>query len=81
MEVRVQCLGPAQRLAGSDWLDLQLVEPATVADAIAALAERGEEFASLLKQCAVAIGDEIVRRTHPLKSGDVVALLPPVAGG
>jgi molybdopterin converting factor small subunit len=81
VEVRVQCFGPAQRLAGDEWLSVQLREPATVADVLAALAERGDDFATLLRQCAVALGDEIVRRTHPLKTGDVVALLPPVAGG
>lgn len=81
MEIRVQCFGPAQRLAGNEWLNVQLREPATVADVLAALGERGDDFAALLRQCAVALDDEIVRRTHPLKSGDVVALLPPVAGG
>lgn len=81
MEIKVQCFGPARRLAGDEWLSVQLGEPATVADALNALSQRGDEFAALLKQCAVALGDEIVRRTHPLKSGDVVALLPPVAGG
>lgn len=81
IEVRVQCFGPARRLAGDEWLSVQLGEPATVADALAALAQRGDEFAALLRQCAVALGDEIVRRTHPLAAGDEIALLPPVAGG
>lgn len=81
MQIRVQCFGPARRLAGNEWVDVDLGEPATVADALAALAQRGDEFAALLKQCAVALGDDIVKRTHPLKAGDVVALLPPVAGG
>ncbi|MFC4250081.1 MoaD/ThiS family protein [Sinimarinibacterium flocculans] len=81
IEVRVQCFGPARRLAGDEWLSVQLGEPATVADALAALAQRGDDFAALLKQCAVALGDEIVRRTYPLKAGDEIALLPPVAGG
>lgn len=81
MRITVECYGPAQRLAGGERLALTLPEPATVADALALLAERGDELAQLLRQCAVAIGDEIVRRTHPLKSGDAIALLPPVAGG
>ena len=81
MEVRVQCFGPARRLAGDEWIDVDLREPATVADALAMLAQRDDEFAALLKQCAIALGDEIVRRTHPLKAGDEIALLPPVAGG
>jgi molybdopterin converting factor small subunit len=81
VEVRVQCFGPARRLAGDEWLSVQLGEPATVGELLNVLAQRGDDFAMLLRQCAVALGDEIVRKTHPLKPGDAVALLPPVAGG
>jgi molybdopterin converting factor small subunit len=81
VEVRVQCFGPARRLAGDEWLSVQLGEPATVGELLNVLAQRGDDFAMLLRQCAVALGDEIVRRTHPLKAGDEIALLPPVAGG
>ncbi|SFF24141.1 molybdopterin synthase sulfur carrier subunit [Fontimonas thermophila] len=81
MQIAVHCYGATRLHTGSDTLMLSLPEPATVADALAALASRSEAFAALLKQCAVAIGDELVRRTHPLKPGDELALLPPVAGG
>lgn len=81
MQIAVQCYGVTRRHTGTDVLALTLAEPATVADALAALAQRGEELAQVLRQCAVALGDELVRRTHPLKDGDEIALLPPVAGG
>ncbi len=81
MEIKVQCYGPTRRYTGAEFVTLTLHEPATVADALARLGERGDEFAQLLRQCAVAVGDELVRRTRPLQTGDELALLPPVAGG
>lgn len=81
MQIEVQCYGVTRRYTGAEVIAVTLAEPATVADALAELARAGEEFAALLRQCAVAIGDELVRRTHPLKPGDEIALLPPVAGG
>ena len=81
MQITIRCYGPAREVAGAEILPLQLTDAATVADALARLAERGERFAALLRQCAIAVGDEIVPRSHPLEAGDEVALLPPVAGG
>lgn len=81
MQIEVHCYGVTRRYTGSEIVAVRLAEPATVADALTELAGAGEEFAALLKQCAVAVGDELVRRTHPLKPGDEIALLPPVAGG
>ena len=81
MQITIHCYGPAREIAGAETLLLLLTDTATVADALARLAERGELFAALLRQCAIAVGDEIVPRSHPLAAGDEVALLPPVAGG
>lgn len=81
MQITIRCYGPAREIAGAETMSLQLSDAATVADALARLAERGERLAGLLRQCAIAVGDEIVPRSHPLAAGDEVALLPPVAGG
>lgn len=81
MDIRVQCFGITRRLAGSEFVTVSVDEPATVADVLGALAQRGDDFAQVLRQCAIALGDELVRRTHALKRGDQIALLPPVAGG
>lgn len=77
----MQCFGVTRRYVESDVIGIDLDEPATVADALAQLASRSGEMATVLTQCAVAIGDELVRRNHPLRAGDELALLPPVAGG
>ncbi|TJY58409.1 MoaD/ThiS family protein [Sinimarinibacterium sp. CAU 1509] len=79
--MQVLCYGATRRHVDGDVIELALAEPATVADALSALSSVSTELAELLKQCAVAIGDELVRRNHPLHAGDALALLPPVAGG
>ncbi len=81
MEIQVQCYGATRRHTGRDELTLSLSEPATVADAVRALAQTNTDLATLLKQCAFAVGDDLVRQTHLLQAGDELALLPPVAGG
>jgi len=81
VQIQVLCYGATRRHVHDDVVELALPEPATVADALAQLASTSSELAELLNQCAVAIGDELVRRNHPLHAGDALALLPPVAGG
>jgi len=80
MDVTVQCFGPAKRLVGGS-LVITLHEPALVSDAVRALAESNSELGDLLPHCAIAVGDDIVDRAHPLHPGDTVAVLPPVNGG
>jgi molybdopterin converting factor small subunit len=81
VQIQVLCYGATRRHVDDDIVELALAEPATVADALESLAAASSELGELLKQCAVAIGDELVRRNHPLRAGDALALLPPVAGG
>ncbi|MEM1262168.1 MAG: MoaD/ThiS family protein [Pseudomonadota bacterium] len=38
-------------------------------------------FAEPRTHCKVAVNDELVDWQHPLSSGDIVLLFPPVAGG
>ncbi len=80
MQIQVEFWGLMSRLAGSTTQPLDLPEPATVADAIAALQAR-PEFAQELARCAYAIGDEMVNAEHDLRAGDSLAVLPPVSGG
>lgn len=80
MNIQIQFWGVAARLAGTERRELALPESATVADVAAALAGSAE-LTRELKRCAFAIGDDLVPRTHALKNGDTLAVLPPVSGG
>lgn len=87
VRVSVRCYGPARRAAGRDVIDVDVAEPATVADVMVALGamsgEFGDDFGAMLGTCAVGVGDAIVGHDQVIDPAhlDEVALLPPVAGG
>lgn len=55
--------------------------PATVAEALALLAEHCPSLQPQLGRCAVVWDTEVLLRSAPLPATDRLALLPPVAGG
>ena len=81
MEICVQGFGPARDHLGATTFPLTVPDGAIVADVVATLGTRSGDVAELLTRCAIAVGDEIVPTSHPLAAGDLVAVLPPVAGG
>ena len=62
-------------------LTLDVPPPATVAAALAVLAEAHPRIGLLVDNTMVAVNQEYVDRTHALEEGDEVALIPPVSGG
>lgn len=81
MNIDIECFGVAARLSGARRHQLSLPAPATVRDALDALAAQFPELVQALPNCACAVGDDIVPRDHRLVDGDALALLPPVSGG
>ncbi len=80
MNVYVQFWGLAKRVAGEGSRAVSIVDGGTISDLASALAD-SEDMKQLLRRCAFSIGTELVPRTHALKPGDEVAILPPVNGG
>lgn len=79
MNVRVLLFAAARRWAGTDELSVSAAAGARAADVY--LEPR---LAGLLPHRAslrLAVNEEFVAEAHPLKEGDVVAVLPPVSGG
>lgn len=81
MDITVQCFGQTRDYLGGNVISVTLDAVATVDDLMALLAQRSEALADLLPHCAVAVGEDMVPRTHALHANDEVALLPPVNGG
>jgi molybdopterin synthase sulfur carrier subunit len=72
--VTVEFLGPIGREPAE-------IEAASLEELSVILAE-DETLKPWLKNSAVAVNDEMVsNRSHPLKAGDRITLLPPVCGG
>jgi molybdopterin converting factor small subunit len=81
MKIDIDCYGVTARHTGAPRVTLELNADATAGDALHALGQRYADLAPLLRQCAIGRGDALIRRSEPLQEGDVIALLPPVAGG
>ena len=76
MEVSVRLFAGLRELVGSDSLQLELADGASVADALAALS--GQVDAS---GCLLAVNREYADDDVVLAAGDELALIPPVSGG
>ncbi len=80
LTLRVHLFGRYAELLGSEELALSLPEGGTVSDAIEQLRQRpgGQQLPSRL---FAAVNTEQVPGSRPLRDGDELALLPPLAGG
>lgn len=82
MTVRVRLFAVLRERAGSDELELELEEGATVADAIERLSSSeplGETLARL--PVRMALNRDYASPEAPLRPGDELALIPPISGG
>lgn len=82
MELEVRLFGGlAERAGGQRRVSVELAPDATVADLRRQLAEDHPAMAALLPRVNVAVDLEVARGDQPLRPGQEIALLPPVAGG
>jgi MoaE-MoaD fusion protein len=80
--VSVRLFAILRQRAGRERLDLELAEGATVADALAAVADEtglGETLNAM--KVGVAVNRQYVRADARLGPGDELALIPPLSGG
>jgi molybdopterin synthase catalytic subunit len=82
MNVRVRLFAILRERAGCGEVDLELPERATVADALRELGAVGG-LADVIDSMpvAMAVNREYAQATTALRSGDELALIPPVSGG
>jgi molybdopterin converting factor small subunit len=81
MRVRVRLGAGLSRFAEAPQLSVDLAEGACVDDLLAAVADEQPALAPALRSALPVLAGTHVERAQPLKAGDEVALLIPVAGG
>ena len=81
MIVQVRLFAAARQEAGSDVIDVELKNGATVADVRDALASQLPALASLLARVAFAVDAEYAADSREIPDGAEVACIPPVSGG
>ncbi len=81
MNLQVKLFATLKDRAGSSRVDVQLPDDATVAVLLDRLAAAQPKLAPSIPTCIVAINQEFAFGSTPIRSGDEVALFPPVSGG
>lgn len=81
MRIQVLLFAIYRDLAGTGELAVDVPEGATVRDLLGTLRARGDALSRLPPEPAVAVNRDYADVDMPLRDGDDVALLPPVAGG
>ena len=81
MQVRVLFFGILKDLAGCSSDTLSLAENASAADVISHYQHRLPAAKGIFNSIAISVNQEYAAPEMKLKSGDEVALLPPVSGG
>ena len=80
--VTVRYFAAARAARGSEAETLTLDAGTTVADLVDALARRDEKLAAVLGRCSYLCDGVAVRdRSVPLRTGHIIDVLPPFAGG
>lgn len=77
----VLLFGPAREAVGSERVRVELREPATAAEVLAALGRMHPGLAELLPRSRVAVNRRYVAVATSVTPDDEVAVIPPVGGG
>ena len=81
MKVRVQFFAQLRDLAGGSELQVELSESSTIADLLEKIYELKPQLRAHDATTLVGVGVEFVDRGYQVKSGDAIAIMPPVQGG
>jgi sulfur-carrier protein len=81
MIVHVRLFARARDLAGTDQIEIDLAEGATVGDLRRRLTADYPALAGLLERSAIAVDNDFADDSRVLPASAEIALLPPVSGG
>jgi MoaD family protein len=81
MRVRAQFYAQLRDVVGEAKLDIELSDGAIVSDLLEQLYQRFPSLRVHDKAILVGAGVEFVDRNYKLKSGEEIAIMPPVQGG
>jgi len=81
MKLQVETFAALADRLGEHTFTVELAEGATVADALRRIEQERPIVRELREQLAFAVNYAYVDRSHVLREGDSLALIPPVSGG
>jgi molybdopterin synthase catalytic subunit len=81
VKVRIRYFGALVERTARHEETVELPEGASAGDALVDVTARHPDTAAIASRLSLAVNLEVVPPEHPLRDGDEVGLLPPVAGG
>ncbi len=81
MRITVRLFASQRELLGTSSLQADVPDPSTAGSALVLLADAHPALRSSIGSTAFAVNREHASPETPLRDGDELALLPPVAGG
>ena len=81
MMIRIRAFAIYRELLGRDVIDLELPDGTTPRTVFETLFHDRDDLTRLLRATMFAVNREYVDEARPLRPGDELALIPPVAGG
>lgn len=81
MKLQIKMFAVARQLAGSDQVEIDLAEPATIADVRAALVIAHPTLGTVSRHLLFAVNTEYAGESTPVSEKSEVACIPPVSGG
>jgi molybdopterin converting factor subunit 1 len=81
MQIKILFFASYRDLVGTPELTIPVPEGSTVSDLVVSLRGRGGGFGRLPSDPAIAVNEAYAAGDVPLADSDVVAFIPPVAGG
>ena len=81
IRIRVLYFGQARDAAGTGGEDVSLPSPSLVRTLVSRSMEAHRGLQTMSSSMRIAVNEKIARQDDSLTDGDVVAFLPPVAGG
>jgi len=77
MRIKVRLFGPLAEAAGKSEVSVEVEKGATAADVVDAV----RQIVAVDKSVRIAIDTDYATPKAVIKAGDIVSLIPPVAGG
>ena len=81
MIIELLLFAAAKEIAGSDKIELELVDNCSVKQLKTALVSKHPELAELTKRSAFAVGQSFAADEVRISANSEVAMIPPVSGG
>lgn len=81
MNLNVRLFATLKDYAGASQVSVDVGESATVSDLLDSLTRQYPAIEPSLQSILISVNQEYAERNQPIRSGDEIALFPPVSGG